>query len=270
MLGRTRRRTAPAIVQAVATFTLAGLVAGSAAAMPAPGAVFSRDQKVYQVAAAYSSPTVMMGDPVEASGTVKPKAAGATVAVQEKSGKKWKPIATTTLDADGAFEVAFKPTRTGDRKIRICKAAGTKIGAGCSATQVIGVYQWGYLTDRDYVDRDSIYTEDPMSINGTMFKKSLGSDGYSGTTFIEYNLSRRCTELRATVGIGDESETGANGLAEILVDGTSKYRKQFSLGQSAPVSIDVTDGLRVRLEGTTDSDGLDEYIGFGSPQVLCK
>ncbi len=237
------------------------------ASVNSPAHAFSK--ATYRVTATTSISSVTLGSTSKVSGSVTPKAAGQTVVLQELRRNEWTSVASKKLSKTSTYRMVLNPSKVGNVKFRVCKAAYKKIKAGCSAEVIVQVSQWRYLYDMDEVDYDSFDWEDPLDINGTTYKKSLSS-GDTGTNFVEYNLSRKCTSLRLTGGIADLSETGAAGLLEILTDGNSRYSQTFALGQSTPITLDVSNTLRVRFEATTDSDGIEEYVGFGSPQAYCS
>ncbi|CAN5284936.1 hypothetical protein BH09ACT12_BH09ACT12_25950 [soil metagenome] len=234
------------------------------------GSAEAEQKPTYSVSISSSTSSLTLGEAVTVTGKVMPKAAKQTVSLQTLRRGKWKPVATATLTKKSKYKLDFRPDRTGRTSYRVCKGATRKASTGCSEIQRAVAYQWKNLYDMDYVDRDDIYGEDPATINGRTFKKSLVSDDYPGTSFIEYNLSRKCTQFRTTGGIEDNSETGANGNLEIFGDGNSVYSQDFSLGESSPISLSMDDVLRIRIETTTDNDGIDESVALGTPQAFCS
>lgn len=230
-------------------------------------------RKAYRVTASGNTAAVTLGGAVKVRGKVRPKARHQRVSVQELINDTWTTVSTKKLTKKSKYKATFFPSNAGAVQYRVCKSAFRRVAAGCSAPSTVSVFQWRYLHDLDSIDDENFYREDPLAINGTSYKKSLrGSERWDegGTDFVEYNLSRRCTAFRATVGIADMSESGAAGQLEILTDGNSVYNQSFALGQSAAVSFDVSNALRIRFESTTDRNDLSEYVGIGSPQAYCS
>ena len=225
--------------------------------------------RTYSVTAKASVTTLTLGSTGLIRGTVSPAAPKQKVFLQQLVRGDWTTLGGKRLTKKSKYKLVMNPTKPGVNQFRVCKKAYQKIGAACTGPVRVSVYRWHYLTDLDSVDRYEIYQEDPLSINGVSYKKSLVSSYSSGTKFVEYNLSRGCLTLKAVGGIGDDSETGASGQLEVLADGASKMRQTYALGESAPLSLDVTNALRLRIETTSPANGIDEYVGIGSPQVYC-
>lgn len=245
-----------------------GVAVACLASVNGPAQAISKG--TYRVTATASISSVTLGSTGKVSGSVTPKAAGQNVVLQELRRSEWTTVASKKLSKSSTYKMVVNPSKVGNVKYRVCKGAYKKTKVGCSTEFTVRVSQWRYLYDLDAVDYDDIYGEDPLTINGRTFKKSLVSEYYSGTFFREYNLSRKCTSLRLTGGIADDSESGAAGQLEILTDGNSRYDQTFALGESSPIEIDVSNALRVRFETTTDDDDINEYVGMGSPQAYCS
>ncbi len=225
--------------------------------------------RTYKVTAKANVSTLTLGSTGVIRGTVRPAAPKQRVFLQQLVRGDWTTVRAKRLTKKSKYKLVMNPTRAGVNQFRVCKKAYKKIRAACTGPVRVSVYRWHYLTDFDSVSSYGIYERDPLSINGVSYKKSLVSSYNSGTKFIEYNLDRKCPAFKAVAGIGDESETGATGQVEILADGTSKMRQTYALGQSAAIALDVTNTLRLRIETTSAANGIDEYIGVGSPQVYC-
>ncbi len=76
-----------------------------------------------------------------------------------------------------------------------------------------------------------------------------------GPAAAEYDLGRAYRKLYAQVGLADTSTTGGSAQMDVLLDGKRIATHQVALGQVVPLDLDVTKGLRLRLEvsGLTDS-----------------
>ncbi len=224
----------------------------------------------YQISISASSTSVTLGDEIKVAGKASPNASRLPVTLQVRKRGKWSVVAGRKTSKRGAYVMSLRPDTTGLTTYRVCTAGTTKRPGGCSAILKTAAYQWQNLYDMETVDYDyGIEREDPASINGVNYKKSLV--GYeSGTHFREYNLSRNCTQFRATGGIADSSDSGAKGNLEILADGNSVYSQNFALGQSSPIALTVKDVLRIRIETSSASDRIRDHIGIGTPQALCR
>ena len=82
---------------------------------------------------------------------------------------------------------------------------------------------------------------------------------------VGYNLSRDYSLFRATVGLGDNSESAAEYLMEIYVDGTRAWGAVVTLGFSEVVEINVTNALRLELR--VDAEEIVGAPSFGTPTL---
>ncbi len=175
------------------------------------------------------------------------------------------------IKSDGTFRVADRPASVKPTTYRVVMPGTKKRSTGYSAEMRVAVYRWHYLSDLDRVDSSgSIEAGDAVSINGTVYKKSLNAWAGWQDAWVEYNLSRKCSTLKGTMGLSDESATGALGEIEILGDGNSIFDRTFPLGESETRSLTVSNVLRLRIEFTPLSDDDDADGAVGKPQVLCR
>lgn len=225
--------------------------------------------KAYTVTVKASSLSLVLGQASKLTGTVSPKAAGDHVLVQERRRQKWKTFQAAKISASSTYTSTYRPTNAARHVLRVCVPPKGKRAAGCSPTFVVTVSRWQYLYEMDSVDYSDVYRTDPLMINGRSYKKSFITNTYrTSTSFIEFNLSRRCSQLKMSLGVTDSSRTGATAQFEALADGNQLLTRTYELGQSENVVLDVRNVLRVRLEGTSTAEG--GRIGIGSPQVLCS
>ena len=109
-------------------------------------------------------------------------------------------------------------------------------------------------------------------IDGETFIHALviGRSNSWSTGYAEFNLSKDFDTLRFTGGYNDNS--GAEGVIrlEVFVDGTVQYVKDYRLGDGKDeVSVDVSDGLRLRIEATLiQNSSSSEYVILGQMELL--
>lgn len=92
-----------------------------------------------------------------------------------------------------------------------------------------------------------------VDINGERFVYGASGHceigcGIEYDDYIEFNLGRDYKTFRATLGLSDRSPQGTSRRIRVLVDGELLYERDFSLGQSEAVKLDVTGKLRLRIE----------------------
>jgi serine/threonine-protein kinase len=122
-----------------------------------------------------------------------------------------------------------------------------------------------YLADLEPVDN---YVETGLrSISGEQFTRSLFlvAACSSDPEYVEYDLGRDYRQLQMTIGLDDESPSGLRTRFEVFVDGSRVTNVDHGLGEAEPITLDVTDVLRVRFQSTV----LDpSNCGYGGGSVF--
>jgi len=119
-------------------------------------------------------------------------------------------------------------------------------------------------------DNDSTFREGAIVTGGITALSSIYYEGRPGVnpSWTEYNLGRQWRTLDTTFAFDDtRSPAGSTVLFRLLVDGVEKASSSVTSGQALPVSIDVTNGLRVRFEVTRTVASATAYPAFLSPVV---
>lgn len=226
----------------------------------------------FQVGVKPNHTTVMLGKKLSFTGHVRPGAAadGHTVKLQEKYGPKkpWRTKDTDRIGASGAYHLSYKPTTATIRMYRVVMPAIPHHAQGVSKQVKVSVYDWSRLTTRDYVNAHGIYPERAIHINGTKYPASLLAFGNYAAS-VEFNLDHQCTALRATYGLSDSSETGAQATVGVQSDGTQVYTGSFGLGQSESSSVTLDRPLKLRFTSQSTVTGAKGYGAVGTPEVLC-
>jgi hypothetical protein len=219
-----------------------------------------------------SATTVNAGHKVVFTGTVRPKAAaaGEKVLLQEKfkPGAEWETQKKAEISAGGRYSVADRPTLNTRHAYRVVMPATQKHAKGVSATIKVTVYAWQYLAEMEAVNSDAMVAG-TVDINGTPYKHSVYSY-YGPTSHREYNLDHKCTKVRATFGISDDSTTGGQAAVDVLSDGSNVYAHTFDLGQKDEQTVALAKPLKLRLESeSTGGVGTTGLGAFAAAQVLC-
>lgn len=251
------------LVLALATLLFGTLPVVGASAASAP----------FSVEAQASTREVIIGEPVRFSGSVSGKAAGSKVYLQIRYSKsqRWMNEQKRKVRADGTFRLVDRPDSMKARWYRVYKPASTKRSAGASSAMRVTVYRWLYLTDlweQHHAD-DWARVDTSLSINGKSYANSMAAMNGYVDGWVEYNLDRKCTTLRATFGLSDESESGVTGNVSVQSDGTLMYEKSFGLGQSEVADVPIRGGLRIRLDFVHASQG-ESFPAAGAAKVLCR
>ena len=248
------------------------LVAAGAAATMTPADASSAAAK-YRVTLQVSSNDVVADqDELVLTGRVYPTpGAGSKVTVQlQYEGKdSWKSIGTAKVNKKGKFTYTDEPTSSQERSYRVVKKGDGNGAKGISRERAVEVSAWQWLDERSTSAGANIVSAYSMPINGDDYRHTLHLDKAYDTGFIEWTLGRKCTELEATLGLSDRTETGGRGSVLVTNDGTPSYSRLFNLGESQLVSIPVTDVYRLRIDMAQDVTTPDTEPSAGAARVLC-
>lgn len=117
----------------------------------------------------------------------------------------------------------------------------------------------------------NIYTGSAKA-NGKTYSHAVRAyvDPSGGSSSSEYDLSRQYRRLSGELGLDDESSSDASYKVEIFGDGRRLVSKTLVLGQTVPVSADVTKVLRLRLSvtGLGGASGSEDSVVFGDLRTL--
>ena len=74
--------------------------------------------------------------------------------------------------------------------------------------------------------------------------------------YVEFNLARGYKRLQFTFGMSDRSGAGDKVHMTVKVDGASVGEYDIALGTQGDVDLDVTNGLRLRMEFSGDGGNI--------------
>ncbi len=255
------RITALAATAALAASTLA-LAAPTQAAPARAGA--------YQVTATANADVAVAKETlIKVKGRVTPKAAGQKVVLQQRVGNKksWKATGTAKVKANGTYKLTDTPSTPGSREYRVLKPASNGLAKGFSPAVEVQVYRWEKLAYRSAVT--TTFTSSGATIGTEYFGQSLTTitPGTAATT--EYTLGRKCTALRATYALTDDSATGSSGAITVTADGKLLASHALAVGTIvADEELDLTGVFRLKLDATTTATPV-ATAAVATPEVLC-
>lgn len=178
-----------------------------------------------------------------------------------------------TLTVDDVLSTEFAQGEI----ISTTPAAGEDIGSAVSLQVVVAPVTGIPGVDADLVEaghNDLRRPETgPIEIGGTLFENSLyaftsssGVDAGDGA-YWEFNIGKDWEFFEATIGLVDESEFEQSGRFRVILDGASIYEEDIQFGQQLPISINISEGLRLRLEVVSLGEGRIG-LAWGSAQLL--
>jgi hypothetical protein len=222
-----------------------------------------------KVTLARSKSPVVTGTAVTFSGQVTPHAQR-DLTLEQKVRGQWKQQAHVKSALSGAYKFRWVITAPGVQVFRVgVKATKKAKGTNSPTVDVIGE-RWHYLASLPEIDPNCTCETGPIEINGKNYTHSVFNNDTVGTDdTVDFNLKRQCVTFSTVAGVGDNSDSDASEQMDVLLDGTSKFSRNFGLGQSANVNLKVSGNLRLRL-GWTYLAGTNNDIGWGNARVLCR
>ncbi len=221
-----------------------------------------------------STSAVEAGQAFAVSGVASANLNGRMVEVQAYDGasSSWGAVGRATVEG-GTWSAPTAVTTAGRSvPLRAAFLGGVGLRPSTSGATSVTVYGWYYLYDGppDQVASNYDYDYDSFNVNGTNYSKSLALYGGTGyTSYVEFNVARSCVRLTATVGINDEASTTLRTTGRVLVDSVTKWTKSgIGLGSSETINLDISNGLRLRVEDTETTDGTGALV-FGDARALC-
>ncbi|MEY9212715.1 NPCBM/NEW2 domain-containing protein [Thermobifida halotolerans] len=126
-----------------------------------------------------------------------------------------------------------------------------------------------YLATMDHIDEYGVQAAN-VKVNTVTYPRALVSSlyCYDDAEWIEYDLNRSWTTFEAVVGLEDTSQSDATVTFIVIVDGDEVANETVGLGAEREVSVDITGGLRLRLQVEPGPECGDANAVWGDPRVL--
>ena len=257
----------------IATWAAAAALASSTIALAAPtqAAPTYKKANAYQVTAKANTDTAIAKETtVKVKGRVTPKAAGQKVVLQQRVGnkKKWVATGDAKVKSNGTYKLTDKPSTPGSREYRVLKPASKGIAKGFSKPVEVEVYRWEKLANRQAVATNM----GPAGVNigAEYFGSSLATTTAGTPSTAEYTLGRKCTSMRATYALTDESVTNSIGTVRVTGDGAVLVDHALAVGTIvADEVVDLTGVFRLKIDATTTPAPTAATVAVGTPEVLC-
>ncbi|CAM3689130.1 NPCBM/NEW2 domain-containing protein [Nocardioides zeicaulis] len=246
-------------------------LAFTATSTAAPAAHAKAKATAYSVTAKASTDTAIAKETtVKVKGRVTPKAAGQKVVLQQRVGtkKKWTATGEAKVKNNGTYKLTDKPSTPGSREYRVLKPASNGFAKGLSKPVQVEVYRWEKLANRQAVATNVGIAG--VNIGAEYYGSSLATTTAGTPSSIEYTLGRKCTSMRATYALTDESVTGAIGTVKVSGDGTTLVDHALAVGTIvADETTDLTGVFRLKIDATTSAAPTAATVAVGTPEVLC-
>ncbi len=268
-------RTSTVLLAAATTVALTATTLTTAGAADPQSPAAHRAGTEYVVTAEASTAELVLGEEVTIKGQVSPAAPGQKVTLQKKIGSKpWRDEAQAVLNGRSRYTLSDRPTTANPRVYRVVIAAHGQHARGLSPKQAVTVYAWHDLHALAVRDSDRMYKTGHVTIDTVDFPRSLvgytygESDVQSG--FIDFNLARRCIELKSTFGMDDSADTESSVQLDVVADGSTIYSRTFALLESEAKTLSIRGVFRLAFQFTNLNAGANSRPAVASPQVLCS
>ena len=212
--------------------------------------------------------SVDLGTKLTFAGKTSKNLKGKTVSLQIKSGGSWSTIKKAKVSSKQRFTVSVKASQAGEQAYRIYAASTSTTKPAASKAYKYTVWSWYDIAGTD-VDERGAYTG-TVKIGGETFERSVYFSDWTNPYWADFNVSYKCTTFRATIGLDDDSKTGAERSFSLGVDSSTVSFGTRGIGMGLLVSADITDANRIRLNATANGNTQYGYPAYGNPQVYCS
>jgi hypothetical protein len=171
-------------------------------------------------------------------------------------------VLVAVIGAISAFAVGWLQVGPGARTptattVSAVTPHATAEGSGTSPDQATTTVRPGRQSVLDIVPKernesDGEYRTGPQTVNAKRYERTLYlwededeigcADGA-----LTYQLDRHYRRFEATVGLNDDSASGAEGVFTVLVDGKKQAAQTIGVGSTLRVTADVTGAFRMTL-----------------------
>lgn len=246
------------------------LTAGSLALTAPAAQAAPAKARAYQVSANVNKDVAIAKETlIKVKGRVTPKAAGQKVVLQQRVGnkKRWVVTGNAKVKANGTYKLTDKPSTPGSRQYRVLKPGSNGLAKGFSKPVDVQVYRWERLVNRLPVATN--VTSRGVTIGTEYFGQSLATITPGSVATAEYTLGRKCTALRATYALTDESSTGSSGAITVTADGKQVATHSLAVGTIvADEELDMTGVFRLKFDASTSATPA-ATAAVATPEVLC-
>lgn len=244
----------------------------SGAVVPAPRA--QAKQKPFVVTMVAKKKNVGVGTKVLLKGKVTPtsKKTPGRIEINRYQGGRFVVVARPKIETDGTLRYRAYVSTPGANKFRAYRLWDGKHSIVYSKVVTVQGWRWRYLSKME-----SLYTsrwdEGTVVIAGKTYPKSYSSDDWADDEDpSEFNLDGKCTRLRGTAGLRNESDSKAKRNLSVERDGVEVLSTNFtSLAATTSLGLNIAGTLRVSFtQADLTDDWYDGYVCLGNAAVYCR
>jgi hypothetical protein len=220
-----------------------------------------------------SSRILNVGDDLVVRGIASSDLKGKRAQLQRQQGDKWAVLATTGITQKAKFAFKLRILQSGkEQRLRVLVPKSSTTPAAKASAGKITVYGWFYVDD-SFPPVSGYFDEGSYEVNGETYAQSVAqtiiNGAGPGSVTTEIGLSRDCTTFEATIGMGDTSSSDARWSTSLNADDLNVWQQaSLAVGNSYPVSLDVTGALRLKFSSARDTWPNGPLV-FGDARLRC-
>jgi hypothetical protein len=278
--GRRSGRRRWAAASAAAALTLVLTVGAAAPSEAAPKR--STSLSLSSIARVGSGTQVISGGKADLQGKASANLVGKRLTVQHQEGGDWVDYpGSGTVKPSTAYSIRIRVTGVGKQTFRV-RYAGSSTLKAATASRSVTVWSWQRLVDVPALNTDG--TSSPAAapqphtnvlVAGINRKSLLAGDVPAGGTGVTtFEIKKRCSAFRTTVGIGDDSPKAGSITFSVYFDDVAMVVKEPKHGKVAKIGLNAKRVSLLTLRNTEPSPAgafdAPEVAAWPDAQVLCS
>ncbi len=251
-----------------------GLIGAIGLAAPAANADAAARQVTVSIS--ITKPVILAGQKTVIKGAVKPRKAGAPVALRLKVIGGWKTIEQKRTTSRGTYRFTLAPERGGVFTYRVTRQPIRGAGQVHSRTVQLAVYRWHNVNDLPITEYDGVTDFDgPATMDGETFARSIVLDADATEAdpdepgYFVVDVDGTCAVFETTVGALDGNTEGTQVQAKVTGDDEVLSDETYAVGDNDLLTLDIRGFTDVRVDTVTVEQDVNRGLGVGSPRMLC-
>ena len=241
--------------------------------LPTPPTPPTPPKQTAVVAIAATTPgAIEAGQAVTVTGSTSANLAGKPIRLEAYYSDKWGQVGTAVVDGSANFAVSGVLTAAGKSvQLRVIAPETATTTYAAANAPAVTVYGWYYLSESfRYPVEGGWEDTGALAVNGTTYPNSVEMYSYSSERVVQLDLARSCTTFAATAGLTGDNQSTDQASVRLFSDSTQIYSQNpMVLTSSYPISVNVTNALRLKLGVTTLRSGDSVRVTFGDARLLC-
>ncbi len=249
--------------------------------LAAPAASVDAAARQVTVSISITKPVILAGQKTVIKGALKPKKAGAPVALRLKVTGGWKTIEQKRTTSRGTYRFTLAPKGGGVFTYRVSRQPIRGAGQVHSRTVQLAVYRWHNVNDLPITEYDGVTDFDgPATMDGETYARSIVLDADANDDaepvpdpdepgYFVVDVDGTCAVFESTVGALDGNTEGTQVQAKVTGDDEVLSDETYAVGDNDLLTLDIRGFADVRVDTVTVEQDVNRGLGVGSPRMLC-